>query len=576
MGNKKVILSYPPVGSPWHLPAGIALLAALLEGRGHCVIQRYGHILGLEDMLGRQNAADTRQALHMAYTNGQTISQRYEARTALESLSVGCESYGDTFRIERNNVVYVSRYLRESSDDIAQALLAIQNRGQHLFYPYFDKVELVVLREVRPDVYGISVDTERNVLQALILAAMVKEASPETLVVLGGNFWPRVLNGQTAQGFAPLFQWVDAITYAEGFQPMLELTETLDPRQASGTAWIDGETMRLNPRTLAPFHFTNLPTPVFDSVKQWSPEMVPPLFTTSNCPSHCGFCAIAAASDTFLGRPRMMPPKKLATQMQQLFERYGAVRFDIVDETFTVGQQLALGRELQAIRLPATWQCYLTITDQLLDRGKCEQLYAAGCRAVQLGLESLSATTLDRENKRWNTPDNYGKILANLRSAGIQTHVFLIVGIPGEPVSWGVKWGDYLREHSQNILTIKAGRYRLTRLSPEEMGGTHDERIMPLPDEGRLLHLNRDFRYRDAGEGRSIRKDVEAARTLVEQACREHWAYEVTSTLPWWINRGSYTWEDMERMAAELRARGVQTPLTPGLVDAQRRALHIP
>lgn len=272
----------------------------------------------------------------------------------------------------------------------------------------------------------------------------------------------------------------------------------------------------------------------------------------------------------------MIPPLIVATQMQQLFERHDTTRFDVVDETFTVGQQRALGLELQKIGLPATWQCYLTVTDQLLDRGKCEELYTAGCRAVQLGLESLSPETLSQENKRWNTPDNYPRILENLRSVGIHTHIFLIVGIPGERVSWGLKWVDFLREHGDKFLTIKGGRYRLSRMSPEETGGTHDERIEPLTDDGRVLHLNRNFRYRDPGDGRSIRKDVEAARTLVEQACREHWAYEVTSTLPWWVNRGRYTWADMEHMAAELRDKGVQTPSAPDLEDARRRATSIP
>ncbi len=61
------------------------------------------------------------------------------------------------------------------------------------------------------------------------------------------------------------------------------------------------------------------------------------------------------------------------------------------------------------------------------------------------------------------------------------------------------------------------------------------------------LHLNRDFRYRSLS-----RKKVEATRDILEQACREHWAYGVTSTVPWWVNRGRYTWDELKRMAQVL------------------------
>jgi len=575
MKKRTVVLMYPPVGSVWHLPMGIALLTAVLQEQGHFVTQRYGHILGVEDILRCYDRAGLEAVLATIRSSEVSIIERYSARMWLEEASAQTETHGDTFRVERNNVVYVSEGLRTSHDDIQAALTAIENRRKHLFYPYF-QAELLLLDSLQPDMYGISVDTERNVIPALILAAMVKEAQPKTLVVLGGNFWPRVLDETTAQQFTPLFQWVDAIVYAEGFQPLAELADSLDAKTVSGTAWNDRGVVRLNPRTSSPTHFHSLPVPVFDtSVRQWSPEMVPPVFTSAACPSACGFCAISAASDSFLGKARMMPPSTVADQMLELHQRHGVTRFDVVDETFTVGQQLALGRELVKRGFSATWQCYLTITNQLLDKEKCAQLYAAGCRAVQLGLESLSSETLDRENKRWNTPENYAQILRNLREAGIQTHVFLIVGIPGEPIQWAAQWPEFLREHGRNILTIKAGRYRLTRRSPEEMYGTHHALIEPLPDAGRVLHLNRDFQYRDEGSGRSIRKDVEAARDLVEQACREHWAYEVTSTLPWWITRGDYTWEQLEEQSVILRTTGVKTPKVSHIADARRRLSRV-
>jgi hypothetical protein len=253
----------------------------------------------------------------------------------------------------------------------------------------------------------------------------------------------------------------------------------------------------------------------------------------------CGFCAIAAGSDTYLGRPRSMSARRVAEHMAVS----GASRFDVCDELFPVNRQLALGDALRRIGHKATWQCYLTVTHDLTRPETCQWLYEAGCRAVQLGLETLSPDTLARENKRWNAPESYGIILDNLKAAGIQTHVFLMVGVPGEPLHWGLRWLPFLERHGDSVLTIKSSRYRLTRHSPEERSGTHDGRIERLPHL-KPLRLNEDFRYRNLSN-----KRVDAMRDLLEAMCRRHWAYGVTSTVPWWVNRGRYAWEDLRAMA---------------------------
>jgi hypothetical protein len=253
-----------------------------------------------------------------------------------------------------------------------------------------------------------------------------------------------------------------------------------------------------------------------------------------------------------------MSPRRIAEHMVAL----GSTRFEIFDELFPIPRQIALGKELKRINYSATWECYLTVTDQLLKPEVCANLYEAGCRAVQLGLETLSPDTLSRENKRWNTPKNYGVILANLKAAGIQTHVFLIVGIPGESLHRGLAWTAFLEKHGENILTIKSGRYRLTRLSPEERGETHNQLIEVMPDT-KPLHLNRDFRYRSVS-----RKKVEATRDILEQACRKHWAYGVTSTVPWWVNRGRYSWDELKRMAQVLPSEQDVRHLNNAIVKA--------
>jgi hypothetical protein len=540
MKRRTILLNYPPASSVWHVPAGISMLTAMLRQDGHHVRQRYGHIIGLEHLLRQHGGEAVDEALRTIRDRNSSIERLYAARMTFERVSKGIET-DDKFVVERNNVSFVSSYYDGTVD---RALDAVKDREKHIWYRYFVEVEVPLAKDLNPDLYAISTADERQFIQGLILASLIKDALPKCLVVIGGNLWSRIDGAFALPRFHEFFDFCDAITYREGYQPIRELAETLDPRSVGGTLWRRGrDEVMINPPAPQPTSFETLPTPVFDGgAQQWSPDQVYSLYTMSNCMMSCGFCAISAGSDSFLGAPRSMSPRRIAEHMSAL----GTKRFQIFDEMFPIQRQLALGRELKRIGHAAEWECYLTITNSLARPEICEQLYEAGCRAVQLGLETLSPDTLSREDKGWNTPKNYGVILDNLRKAGIQTHVFLLVGIPGEPLHWGLAWAAFLEEYGSGILTIKSGRYRLTRHSPEERGQAHQQWIEVMPDE-KPLHLNREFRYRQTS-----RKKVEAVRDILEEACRRHWAYGVTSTLPWWVNRGRYTWQQLESMARAL------------------------
>ncbi len=534
---RRIFLNYPPANSPWHMPAGVSQLSSLLRQDGHEVVQRYSHILGLEYLL-KQNG-DIEEALRIIRSPKSDILNFYQARMTFEKISRSIVT-PDKFAVERNNVSYVCVY---GNGTIEGLLTAIERREKNLWYDYFNEVEVPLALSSKPHIYGISIADERQLIPGCIFASMIKEAMPNTLVVLGGNFWSRVNDAYDRPEMAKLFDYCDAIVYREGFQPLRIMAATLKPSEAPSIIWRRSGSLVRNPLPDVPSDFEALPTPEFDGgARQWSADDVYPLYTMSNCPTGCGFCAISAGSDTYRMRARAMSPKRIAEHMVRL----GNLRHDITDETFSLKRQLSLGDELKRLGHPATWQCYMTVTSDLLNEDVCGRLYKAGCRGVQLGLESLSPETLKREHKNWNHPENYGKILANLKNAGIQTHVFLMTSLPGEPLSSSLKWLAFLEEHGDSILTIKGGRYRLARMSREEREGTHSDLIEVLPDS-RPLHLNKDFHYKNVS-----RKRVEALRDMLEQACREHWAYGVTSSVPWWINRGRFSWSELKEMAKQL------------------------
>lgn len=566
--RRRVMLQYPPAGTVWHVPGGVSQLTSILRKVGHEVRQRWGHIIGLEHLLLSQNKPDTLCALKAIRSLGSDVHDLYEARKIFEQTSESILTK-DKFRFERNNVVYQSQY---QDGSIAGALKAIADRENHLWYPYFNEVEIPVAREFNPHVYGISVGDERQLFPGLVLASMVKDAIPECKVIVGGNFFGRMPDPREYPDFIQLFNHLDGVVYAEGFQPLQEIANTLDVSQMTGTIWKNGKEVVKNVRTKNPTQFETLPSPALDGgAQQWAPEVIPTLYTQSHCTMACDFCAIPAQSDDFAAgrlndapkvKPRSISPKQIALNMQSL----GVHKFDIVDELLHVKPQVELGEELRKIGYDATWQCYLTMTNNIT-REVAQSLYDAGCRSVQLGLETLCKETLFKIQKQWNTPDNYDRILQNFRDAGIHTHVFLMIGLPSEPLYEGLRWVGFLEKHGRNILTIKSGRWRPARYAPEVEKNLFAGQVELYPDT-KPFQTNRSFRYRSATHSNT---KVDAMRDIVEQACRRHWAYSITSTIPWWINRSRYTWEQLEEMAKQLPSE----PDIPHLNDriAQMRYL---
>lgn len=551
----RIHLITPPASSVWHLPAGAAYLTGYLTALGHEMTQSYAYITSVESVLRMQDAQAANRALNTVRSFDAKIVERYEARLILERISSAIPT-GDTFRMERNNVVYDSSYYDGSIEGAIQAVL---NREQHLFTTAFVTEELPRIESVLPHVCDISISDERQLIPGLVLGALVKDAFPTTTVILGGNLWSRLRHAFALPGFERLISLTcHGIVVGEGYVPMRMIAQGAALEKVSQLVWVYEGRVKVNPATASPIDFETLPAPIFsDGATQWSPDRVVPLYTTSNCEKRCGFCAISAGSDTYLGRQRKMTVEHIVRDMVAS----GCHRFDFTDELLSVERQIAIGNALCAIGYPATWQCYLTITKDLLDPSLCQQLADAGCRAVQLGLESLDPIVLGQEKKAWNNPGSYGVILRNLRAAGIKTHVFIIVGIPGEGHEYTLRWPHFLRECGDAITTIKAGRYRLTRQSPEELflssGGdlavrkdlAHLSLIEMKPDT-QPLKANRQFTW-GHGSGLSNKK-VDALRDILEEACRRHWAYGVTSTIPWWTNRGRYTWEELEVCAKAL------------------------
>lgn len=546
--GKTIWLTDPPVASPWHTRAGTAIVTAYLQTRGHEVVLHSGYLEGLEHVLREQSPDEIDWALNAIRDERSDIKTLWMARQILERVSLAVPNE-DKFMVRRNNVHYISKFY---DGTVEMALQAIRERESNMWFRYMTQVVVPHATRAKPHICGISVGDERQFIQAIILASLLKEALPSALIVLGGNFWSRVTGVFELPVFGKLFdRCCHALVYAEGFKPLEEMAATLRPETASGTVYRKGNQLIVNPRTEEPVDFDLLPTPVFDrSVRQWSPHFVPGLYTISNCWHKCKYCSIAAGSDTYLQRPRFMKEETVARHMMAL----GATHFEFFDETLHTPRQVKIGAILRANGYIADWNCYSLSSDEFLKKEVCEAVAKAGCGSIQIGLESMVPEALYAQRKPWNHPRNYQAITDNLAEFGTLVHIFIQLGLAEEKLTDGLRWLPFLADN-KSVVSVKSGRNRHTKESPEERearafeGGDQAGRLIKVMPDTKPLKLNRDFVYqRDGISG----KGVNALRILLDEADRRREINRVTATRPWYPNRLGYSPQELWAMAKDL------------------------
>ena len=154
-----------------------------------------------------------------------------------------------------------------------------------------------------------------------------------------------------------------------------------------------------------------------------------PLEATRGCPLQCSFCS---TRQVWGARVRRKSPSRLLEEMKQLSAICGGQTFfNLIGDNVGVprGPFMAFCEEFAEINTGCTWGCSLKL--DRLEQPHLERMWAAGARAMFIGLESGNQTTLDNVRKK----TNIAKELANLRAAidlGFRVDTSFIVGFPWE------------------------------------------------------------------------------------------------------------------------------------------------
>lgn len=285
---------------------------------------------------------------------------------------------------------------------------------------------LAEIDRLRPSVIGIyCMITMQD--EALSLAAQVRG---KALTVVGGPY----PSGEVE----PFLDHFDLVCVGEGEETIVEIVRHLDDRrfeEVAGLAFRRGaEVVRTEPRVRSK-DMSELPLPYRRDLpnqqyieywrRHWK-DATTPLMSTRGCPFRCEFCHKPVFGDLFRARPAA----SVIAEMEEIAE-LGYDHVWMSDDLFTLNYKrtMELCREIEAAKLPLTWECLSRVTH--VDLELFAQMKRAGCKRVFFGIESADPGVL-KQMAKGITPDQARASVEACVRAGIKAAGFFMVGYLGE------------------------------------------------------------------------------------------------------------------------------------------------
>jgi radical SAM superfamily enzyme YgiQ (UPF0313 family) len=188
---------------------------------------------------------------------------------------------------------------------------------------------------------------------------------------------------------------------------------------------------RLQPRYQAEklSDLKNLPCPRYDllDLKRYQIWNIPSQ-TTRGCPHHCSYCEV---TQVYGGKFRHRPVDEVINEIQEIRRLTGSGFIYFVDDNFVAHRGHALEITEKLIPLKLDYACLATANvgddPELLDL-----LVRSGCVHLNIGMETISAASLQAINKKQNKVKDYDRQFKALRDRGLGFSVNVMFGLDGD------------------------------------------------------------------------------------------------------------------------------------------------
>ncbi|HEU4683740.1 MAG TPA: radical SAM protein [Nitrospira sp.] len=531
--QSKVMLLFPPEWVPTAPYLALPSLTAVLRGAGHTVVQRdiniemYDHFFSMEFLVWvKARQAMQLKALEAKEKKGELTDQESAQMAVLEHMA-GVDAFDLASRAEEaKDIVRGERFY--DADKLEWALNTFREAMQYISAAYFpasivfypmesnlgyrpgvskevfaclDDEQVNVYRDVctrlvlpsvakeKPDVVGLSIGTQMQLLAGLTFCKMIKETFPHIHVVVGGNVvtrlqeeWPK-----HERFFGEIFD--TAILY-EGEHALLWLIEALngqrDLASVPNLMYRNADGVHQS-REVYTEKTTALPLPDFDGLpldSYFVPERIIPYLATRGC--YWGRCTFCDHGQGYFDQYRGMTAQLVVEQVKALRDKYQCRHFLFSDESYPPALFKKVSQLLVDQNVGIKWTTLIRFEETLQDQAIWDLAAKAGCCTLYYGMESANERVL-------NLMDKHAKksvIRNNLHSAakaGIWNHVMAFYGFPGETRDEALDTRQFILEnqpviHSVELFYFVAYRHTPMVRNPEKFGITiHKQEEYDLP-----------------------------------------------------------------------------------------------
>jgi len=483
-----VLLLQPPALIPSEPPLSLAILAAALKQEKVTVaaidanLDAYLYLLNhnrLTELAGENPKTAISRALKHCQQSltllrspaGTRSFPRYS--TAVRYLNLLLSLWSNNHKNERLTLGDYQHkgYSVFNPDDLTH----FGNGDVHtLFHPYFQDELLPQIEEIQPQIVAISINYLHQAFPAFELAGLLRRQFPDLELVAGGGLitsWQEPLQAQNLT-LAPF----DRLVFGPGEASLLTL--------ARGSAQDNYYLSDISEIAYIPdFSFAE-----FD--RYFSPQPIFPVSASRGCYwQKCLFCPEATAPVHPYGS---FQPKGFPDLLLQLSKHSGVTNFHLTDNAIP-GNILKNLADRRTDLKELSWFGFVRFEAILENPEFVQHLAEAGCRMLQLGLESGSQTVLDTLRKGIKL-ESASKILDNLYQAGITSYIYIMLGTPGETEVDAEMTLNFLEQHAEKIGFLNISIMNLPRgselLDNPELYGINSSQ---LRDDASPLGLYHEF-----------------------------------------------------------------------------------
>lgn len=290
----------------------------------------------------------------------------------------------------------------------------------------YKKIEQEI-RRIKPDVVGLQVLTF-SLLDALIIARIIKNISPEIKIIFGGRH-VSIYPSETVS-----FPEVDLAIIGEAEETLPKVIQNINNpenlKKIKGIAFKKGNKKTITGLPGIIENLDSLPFPARDLApyKRYGDLLVKSsayttMVSSRGCPYNCSFC------DNHL-KFRKRSALNVVNEMEHCINQ-GIKEILIYDSTFTIDKNrvITICKEITKRKLDFTWSTPTRV--DCIDEELIKTMKKAGCERLQFGIEAGTQKVLNNLKKGTNI-EQIKKAIELTKKEGVTAFADFMMGSPGE------------------------------------------------------------------------------------------------------------------------------------------------